>query len=644
MATRLEELKLERLKREKARRGRIPGITGPIFGQGLATEQLKETAGAIRRGVSTAGFGIPEFAVGKFAPELKERIFPEQITGPGKAIRFGAEAAGLFGGGAAGAAKFVGGLIPKVAGGIGLGGQIPRIISARKRAIALRNALRGAAEAGTFGATQITDIPGTEEGVTLGGQAKQAGVGATLGLAFGAFAPGIRGAARAFKKFRTPTKTPSIRVVTERVKLTGKEVIEKIKIDREQALARINKQIPSVRAESKEALQLESKFAKEVLNETTDTLKNNVQVLNEQLQSTSEVASRTFQTKLPKFYRENSKAYGRVLDDITDDLIKKGDDITIAETDEILTNVIRDMDESLITEGAPRKAIESLQQKYSVKFTGQGSKFFRGSTGQPVGGAIKTNAEDAIPFKNLVSDLKTVKKSLSAGAKTGATRFTQEDVAISLLDKNLGEFLKGRVPEFQKLQSEYAPVIRAMKTSNRLFKPFKGEFETKTGTQLIKRLAKGETEAGEEALIRTIEQGTRFGKGIGRIAEAPGRVGEQLATAKQRINPILRQVRSENLLKQQGVDKKFAQQLQDLTRKKEFISADFTQKEIFIKEELSERLRELGQREDVISNLLKDKAKTGQVLRILLRVGFAAGAVGGILGIRRFGRFNEPGG
>ena len=40
-----------------------------------------------------------------------------------------------------------------------------------------------------------------------------------------------------------------------------------------------------------------------------------------------------------------------------------------------------------------------------------------------------------------------------------------------------------------------------------------------------------------------------------------------------------------------------------------------------IKEELAARLRKLGQREEVIQNLLKDKAKVSKVLGMLLKTG-----------------------
>jgi hypothetical protein len=169
-----------------------------------------------------------------------------------------------------------------------------------------------------------------------------------------------------------------------------------------------------------------------------------------------------------------------------------------------------------------------------------------------------------------------------------------------------------------------------MKATNKIFKPFQGDFQTKSGTQFLKRLGRGNTEAGEELLIQAVETGSEFAPGIGKITANIRQTGLELNAAKQRIAPI-RQSIQENIVKQnKDVDKILLNQLKKLKDKKIFTEASFIEKELLLEAELRKRLTTLNIRKETIDNLMKDKNLIGKVFR---GFGFAVGTAGAVTGL-----------
>ena len=228
--------------------------------------------------------------------------------------------------------------------------------------------------------------------------------------------------------------------------------------------------------------------------------------------------SRASQGKIRFFARRSSNAYGRELDKISDDLIRAKDrGITRGEQIEIINKTIKESDDLLLTTGPARQKVEQLGAKYSLDKL------------QDV-----TQLDEFLPFKEVVSDMRSIGKVVSAQAKIKG--FTPEDVVAAIYKKNFGEVIAQKVPEFAKLQKGYAPVIQAIKQAHKTFNTFRGEFLTKRGTEFLKRAGVGKLEAGEQRFLETIEKGTkRFGKGIGKISKEVTDVGKQLTEAKKVI-------------------------------------------------------------------------------------------------------------
>ena len=633
--TQLEQLKLEKLKRARDIRqaGGVPQAQQTIT-ESLSTSNplqpsgdpiidallnvQKEFVGPLAQGANTAAFGIPKFLVRKIAGEdFAQQAFPEQSTTGGKFLRFGSEVTGLFQGGAAQLSQKAGAkLTPSVLGKIGLG--LAKGEGAARRSAVLANKItRGAIEGAVFGATQL-DVTGKGQ-PTIGGQLGQATAGATFGAAIPFIQTGVGRVARGIKKFRTPTKPSPVGALTRRAKGIKAEQAGSLQEQTRIALTELDDAIRNARTAKKTTFFTNKTEFNKKIQDTTIKLKSNVQALDDALQVQSEKTALEVQKKLPDFYRANSTAFGNRLDEISEAVATRGDDFTIAEIDDVLNKITADLDDALIIDGAPRTAIEALKNKYNLQF----SQSTRG---------IISNAQERIPLKTLFNDIKSIRNTLSAGAKSGASRYTQEDVAVSVFNNHFAGLLEKNAPELIQLRQAYKPVIEAMKVSNRIFKPVKGQFDTKTGTQLLKRFALGNTEAGEEALLTALEQGSSFSPGIGKITPRLRAMGNELKLAKTRMQPIINDMRNANLIFNERVDRQFLEQLQDLASKKAFIEGNSLVKEKIIISALEKRLLEIGARKDVVASLTKDKAKALAVARNVI---FLAGGAGAVIGLSR---------
>ena len=412
-------------------------------------------------------------------------------------------------------------------------------------------------------------------------------------------------APRIVRKFLRRAKTPSGQVLTTRVKETSEATLSRLAKRKGVALNKIEGEEKLANATAKEAVALNEKYSKQVLKQTKDTMDDNVTALTKELQIEAETGAARIQKELPRFYKENSKGYGQVLDDITDDLVKANEQITVGEVNNIIKNSIKEMDDALITEGGARNAVNALSDKYSA-----------------------LGPDDVIEFKAIVNDLRNVKSSITSGAKSGASRFTSEDLAASILDKNLGTHLKVRVPEFAKLQETYGPIMETMKKSNTIFKPFKGKYDTRQGANILKASGSGKfTQASpEEQLLQALEKGTPFSKGIGDVRVPITQKGKELFETKNAITGVVDDMKSGAILRKENIDKNLAIRLDKLGKSKDFINSTFARKEELIKQAVGSRLKQIGLREEQIKNLLTDKAK---FQKLLFKLGAVSAAIYG---------------
>lgn len=298
-------------------------------------------------------------------------------------------------------------------------------------------------------------------------------------------------------------------------------------------ISNISKDISNIKQVNKDELtslmrqtkEFKNKYS-QAIDESRAVLKDNLKNLSLDLQKAAETGAVAFQERLPEFFSNNSEAYGTRLDEISDALSNKNQGITRQDVFDLINNTQKDMNEALIPEGSATQAIDLLKQKYQPQMISKLSKFNSQATGEKAG-TLESNAKEIINFKELLQDLRNVKSTISSQAKSGG-RFSQEDLAVKFLDNNLGNYVKDFSPEFAQLQKDYAPVINVMKESNKIFKPYKGELNTKTGTEFLKRAAMGKLEAGEQRTLEAVQKGNQFSQGVGNVSDPVLEIGQKI--------------------------------------------------------------------------------------------------------------------
>lgn len=612
---------------ETPQQSSMQNIMGDIkeFGQGVYREEVAP----ILKGVDAFAFGIPRTLIKSVGgQELDKQIFPDQQTLRGQVASFGLQGAGMLRGGAAKLAHVAGErLTPKLAAKIGM--SIERgEMAARSSAVLANKIIKGSIEGAIFGFTQLT--PDEEGHISPMGQVAQGAVGGVFGSAFPIATNLATKGVRGYRKMLTPTKTPPSKLMIEALREKEKLQKEIIRTQAKTSIENIDDAIYEANKQRKQVLFENRVDFDKNLKEKAFELKKQVVSLGRALNDVTSETSKEVQRRLPQFYKANSSGFEKEIDSISDGLIRRNEQLNYREISDMLSRVGAEMDDALILDGRPREAILALQNKYAVKYVSQPSKFFRASSGTPVGGSIASNADAIVPLKEFFNDIKSIRKTLTAGAKSGATRFSQEDVAVSLFNKGTAELLETRVPELIKLRESYSPIINAMKVSNRIFKPFKGEFDIKEGANLLERFSLGKSKAGEIELIKAIEEGSSFSPGIGDITSQLRAKGLELMEAKQRIAPILDDMRNVNLFQRQGIDKEFAAQIHKLRMDKRFIDSNSIVQEKMLEDMVADRLKKIGARQEMIDNLKADKNKLRTVIKRLLALGTATstGTVG----------------
>lgn len=334
-------------------------------------------------------------------------------------------------------------------------------------------------------------------------------------------------------------------------------------------------------------------------------LKKNLTQLKSNLQDVAEKGAIDFQKKLPDFFEANSEAYGSARDAAIAKMASNGDGITYKQVSNAIAKTRQDAESALIPSDAPAlKMIDQLEKKYAPKTSGD-TGIILNEKGNPISRNLPDNANDFVDPNQLIQDLRNVKSTLSSGASAGRTGFNQEDLAVGYLDHNLGDFIKEKIPGFAQLQSDYTPVIRAMKQAHIIFKPNQGEFNTVTATNFLKKAGMGKLESGQEKLLGTLESGNKFAPGVGNISQPVKQVGSKI-----------QQTVSEGQAKIESFQNNLRTNLAKLEDQKRKITG-VSQKEIANKQaliqnrqnQLQQRLSELeGRKQDVIKLEANKKA------------------------------------
>lgn len=282
-------------------------------------------------------------------------------------------------------------------------------------------------------------------------------------------------------------------------------------------------------------------LANAAIQDSRLVLKENIAKFKNDLQDVAEKKAVDFQKKLPDWFEANGEAYGSARDAAIHRMQSNGQGITFGEVSSAIANAKQKIQGALIPSDAPAlKVIGQLEEKYSPKTIGSQSGIVD-SGGRPIIKDLPNNANDFVDPAGLIQDLRNVKSVLSSGAKTGRTGFNQEDLAVGFLNHSVGDIIKNKVEGFSDLQRDYTPVIRAMQEAHKVFKPNQGEFNTKTATNFLKNAGVGKLEAGQEKMLGTLEQGSKFGSGVGPISNEVKIVGQRIKQTQDAITALEKQ-------------------------------------------------------------------------------------------------------
>lgn len=557
-----------------------PQKTGdPLIDFMLFTQ--KEVVGPLAQGANTAAFGLPKVIANKINPEFSKQMFPEQSAMGGKILRGTADLAGLVGGGAAKLGQSVSQrLIPQVVSNIGLKDILAKraavgAIDTFRRLKLVRDVGRSALSGAIFGASQIF---GDE--TSLSRQTSQA-IGSSL---FGAATPivgaGLKGLVKGYKKFVSVPKRGALTRLSEATK--SAKLVSRMKIDELR------------------------KSADREIRDTVKAINNNTIALQDELFNVAKKGAGDIQVTLKEFSRATSDAYGNHLDDITGSMIAKGKKITKGELNSFFDRVANRLDEVGALSPEARNLIDEAKDNLGVRIIGKSSKFISARTGERVGGALKSNSDDVVPFRTLVDHVKRI-NGLFSGQLKRTGQLNQGDIGVSVLRQEYGNLLGS---EYAKLNSEYAKAATALKRAYVIFKPGQKEFGVSSGVNTLRRLGTGKIGEGERNVIEFLEQGTEIGgkkiKGIGPVSNNLKNIGEKINASKN----ISREVKKK-------------------------ISTVRDERILAVKSVLEKRLMRLDNRKQIVQDILAGKTLKEDSLKKLRAAGGAALTVAGILALLR---------
>lgn len=284
--------------------------------------------------------------------------------------------------------------------------------------------------------------------------------------------------------------------------------------------AKIKERADLLRGNISSEAKSQQQIVKGGLKEAESQINRSIDYTDSLLSKESDIAAKSYQSKVGKFFRENSEIYGKQLDKISDTIGANGR-MTRQEAFNVLQNTVKkSATEAEVLEGEVIQKINNLiQTKYNPAT----------NITDPKSGTVYRDMNELIPFNEFLGELRDIWGSVY---KKGG-RMVQDDIPAAILKGEFGE-LVSTLPggeDFKSLQSAYRPVISYMNKANSVLQPYKGEAYTKTAEMLVKRYAKGGAAESDKQLIDFIENGTeRFAKGVGALSGRARQLGENIKT------------------------------------------------------------------------------------------------------------------
>ncbi|MFH1318499.1 MAG: hypothetical protein ABIH71_05745 [Candidatus Omnitrophota bacterium] len=362
-----------------------------------------------------------------------------------------------------------------------------------------------------------------------------------------------------------------------------KSLSDLIKLKKYRGLKEITKELGKIEGLQKLSLA-------ETIDDVDLLLKENIKVIDDLLISDASKGSLRMKKLLRKAMKEQGKIYRKGLEEAEKTMLSTAPDpVTKGEMNDIYTKTINEVRELELPASKAEALITKLsEEKYgTVLFSKQ------------------------FTLKETLNDVRSVRKLATFGFKKGTQRMSPEDVAISIFNKNWGQFVEKRLPDLAKANKAYAASSQFFKDAIKIFKPFKPGHDTKTGTDFLVKLGKGNLEQGQKRFVELLQKGYHGVPGVGKISSKLQPLGAKLKALESAQEPFSK-VAANKILDSQ----------KSLERLPTFLRGDLDKRIAQVKNRYQPQIARL-ELERAIVEQLTENAKFGKHLRNMFLNGLA---------------------
>lgn len=387
--------------------------------------------------------------------------------------------------------------------------------------------------------------------------------------------------------------------------------------------------------------QKKAKFAQD-LDDLSQKMKEETQHLRDNIELASQKSALEGKNRFSRFARENSQSYGKKLDDIIDIAEQENKLPTVDDLTAIFEKTDDEIQKAFIDTGAPLTRYSALKNKYihgvnpetqpemsalskamgfkKGEMKNAGINWSRVDTAQSQ--VVPPNPNAPVNLKGLLSDIRSVKKAVSAKGQGALQAFSDEDLVATIFQKNVGEYMSAKYPEFANLQKDYAPLIEQMKAGRQIFKPG-APYDLGTAPNVIKK-----PNIVENKLLGEIEKGKEgFSKGVGPITRPVRKAQSKLAGVEKKYEIARQRIEQMSPVEQKDLSEllKMRQEVYDMAKEK--LTARSLERQRAISESLNKRLRDLEEGSFAgkakVSKLMARQKITGREKKIATGGGLA---------------------
>lgn len=410
-----------------------------------------------------------------------------------------------------------------------------------------------------------------------------------------------------------------------------KESVESEESNFQDVKESLQKEIENKKGLKSGKLELTKDYQKTMKENIMADLNKQKEFLEEALQGESEGIAKYMKDEIPEKVKSMNEVFGKHIDDISDAMEKAGKGISHTDRFNILNATKQEVDDIGINNGRAKKLLDSLHADASN--TVEPKKVPLGIvdvTGKPIVSEVAGQGSDIIPFRNFIQETRSFRKILNDSKLSGVKGMNDEDIVGAIYNKNVNKYLQENVSGYRSLQKDYGPVINAMKTARRIFKP--GDiYSDEQGVNLLKRYATGKTSAGKEQLLKDMQSSSRFGEGTKDVTSGLKSIGDKIDSVEGKLSSMPKQLYS-----------KFSKELDDIRdshdkdisnlQERLYSSKNESQAKI---DSLKDQISEVSSRYDARIRTVRD---TADKLRELHR----KGKIAGLLGVVGLGEVAKP--